>query len=223
MLSVPVGIDYASVIVGVLCGALVGCRRKMDVVGTTVLGFLTGFGGGIVRDLLLGGQDVYFMSHADLIVLSLVLCFVTFYFRGLFFDLDRSLMLADAFSVALFSLAGASKAFAFGCGPVYVVMLGSITAVGGGAMRDCFAGVTPAIFRRSNYYAVACVAGSAAFAGLAFCGAPLEAAAVACVLVVLVLRYASVRFNWQTRDEADLAPEVVRAAKSVTRRVRRRR
>ena len=52
VLTVPVVIDYASVVVGVLTGALFGCRRRLDVVGVTVAGFLTGFGGGIVRDLL---------------------------------------------------------------------------------------------------------------------------------------------------------------------------
>lgn len=229
MLSVPWGIDYASVVVGVLTGALFGCRRKFDVVGTTVLGFLTGYGGGIVRDLLLGGQDVYFMQHPDLIWVSLGICLITFYFRGLFLDLDRSILLADTLSVALFALAGANKAFAYGLDPLYVVIMGTVTAVGGGAIRDSFAGVPPAIFRQSNYYALACVGGSAAYAVLAFAGASLVAAAFACVGVVVALRYASIRFGWRTRAEADLTPRVERAAhaatlaaKNVRRRLRRR-
>ena len=106
VLTVPVVIDYASVVVGVLTGALFGCRRKLDVVGVTVAGFLTGFGGGIVRDLLLGAQDVYFMSHPDLIWVSFAICLLTFYFRGIFLDLNRSILLADTLSVALFALAG---------------------------------------------------------------------------------------------------------------------
>ena len=223
MLTIPWGIDYASVVVGVLTGALVGCRRKFDVVGTTVAGFLTGYAGGIVRDLLLGARDVYFMQHPDLIWVCLGICLVTFYFRGLFLDLDRSLFYADAFSVALFSLAGANKAFAYGLDPLYVVMMGAITAVGGGAIRDSFAGVTPAIFRQSNYYALACLGGSAAYAALAFLGTSLVGAAFACVGVVVALRYLSIRFDWQTRDEADLTPKVERAARRVRRGMRARR
>lgn len=222
MLSVPWGIDYASVVIGVLTGALFGCRRKFDVVGTTVLGFLTGYGGGIVRDLLLGAQDVYFMQHPDLIFVSLGISVVTFYFRGVFLDLDRSIVVADTFSVALFALAGANKAFAYGLSPLYVVIMGVLTAVGGGAIRDSFAGVTPAIFRQSNYYALACLGGSAAFAAFACLGAPLAWAGFACVGVVVLMRYLSLRFGWRTRSEADLTPRVETAARTVRDRLRRR-
>ena len=199
VLTVPVVIDYASVVVGVLTGALFGCRRRLDVVGVTVAGFLTGFGGGIVRDLLLGAQDVYFMSHPDLIWVSLAICLLTFYFRGIFLDLSKSILLADTLSVALFALAGSSKAFAYGLDPLYVVIMGVITAVGGGALRDSFAGIMPAIFRGSNYYAMACLGGSCVFALLAFAGVNLVLAGFACVFAVLMLRYLSIRFNWRTR------------------------
>lgn len=217
MLSIPWGIDYASVIVGVLTGALFGCRRKFDVVGTTVLGFLTGYGGGIVRDLLLGGRDIYFMAHTNLIWLSLGICLATFYFRGLFLDLDRFLFAADTMSVALFALAGASKAVAYGFAPVYVVLLGTITAVGGGALRDSFAGVPPAIFRQSNYYALACVAGSVVFSILAYVQVPLWIAGIACVVSIIALRYLSVHFGWQTQDEADFTPRLKSSASRAAR------
>lgn len=222
VLTVPVVIDYASVVVGVLTGALFGCRRKLDVVGVTVAGFLTGFGGGIVRDLLLGAQDVYFMSHPDLIWVSLAICLLTFYFRGIFLDLNRSILLADTLSVALFALAGSSKAFSYGLDPLYVVIMGVITAVGGGALRDSFAGITPAIFQGSNYYAMACLGGSCAFALLAFAGVSLVVAGIVCVHVVLVLRYLSIRFDWRTREEADLTPRVTAAARTMRQRLRTR-
>lgn len=222
MLSVPWGIDYASVVVGVLTGALFGCRRKFDVVGITVLGFLTGYGGGIVRDLLMGARDIYFMQHPDLIWVSFGICLVTFYFRGLFLDLDRSILFADTLSIALFALAGANKAFAYGLDPVYVVIMGTVTAVGGGAIRESFVGVAPAIFRQSNYYAVACVGGSVAFTVLAFAGVDLVASGFACVGAVVALRFASIRFGWQTRAEADLTPRVEAAASRAVRTMRQR-
>lgn len=199
VLTVPVVIDYASVGRRRPHGALFGCRRRLDVVGVTVAGFLTGFGGGIVRDLLLGAQDVYFMSHPDLIWVSLAICLLTFYFRGIFLDLNKSILLADTLSVALFALAGSSKAFAYGLDPLYVVIMGVITAVGGGALRDSFAGIMPAIFRGSNYYAMACLGGSCVFTLLAFAGVNLVLAGFACVFAVLMLRYLSIRFNWGAR------------------------
>lgn len=222
-LAVPWGIDYASVVVGVLVGALLGCRGKFDVLGTTVLGFLTGYAGGIIRDLLMGANDVYFMQHPDLVWVSLAICLLTFYFRGPFLGLHRSMIAADALSVGLFALAGANKAYAYGLDPLYVILMGTITAVGGGAVRDSFVGVTPAIFRQSNYYALACLGGSASFAVLAYAGAPLEVAGVACVLVVLLLRYLSLRFDWQTRSEADLVPKAKAVVRNMRRRMRTRR
>ena len=197
-------------------GAFVGCK-------TAVLFTLgTGFGGGIVRDLLLGAQDVYFMSHPDLIWVSLAICLLTFYFRGIFLDLNKSILLADTLSVALFALAGSSKAFAHGLDPLYVVIMGVITAVGGGALRDSFAGIMPAIFRGSNYYAMACLGGSCVFALLAFAGVNLVLAGFACVFAVLMLRYLSIRFNWRTREEADLTPRVASAARTMRQRLRTR-
>ena len=159
VLTVPWGIDYFSVVVGVLTGALFACDRKLDIIGTVVLGLVTGYGGGIIRDVLLQDKGVYFTSHPDLILLCIVLCVFVFYFRGLFQHLDAMVFFADALSVGLFALAGASKAYACGEGFVLTVILGAITAVGGGAVRDICVGETPGIFQQSNFSAVAAARG----------------------------------------------------------------
>ena len=124
--------------------------------------------------------------------------------------------------MALFALAGSSKTFAFGLDPLYVVIMGVITAVGGGALRDSFTGITPAIFHGSNYYAMACLGGSCAFAALAFSGVNLVVAGFACVFAVLLLRYLSIRFDWRTREEADFTPRVAQAARTMRQRLRTR-
>ena len=125
VLTVPWGIDYFSVVVGVLTGALFACDRKLDIIGTVVLGLVTGYGGGIIRDVLLQDKGVYFTSHPDLILVCIVLCAFVFYFRGLFKHLDAMVFFADALSVGLFALAGASKAYACGEGFVLTVILGT--------------------------------------------------------------------------------------------------
>ncbi len=212
VLTVPWGIDYFSVVVGVLTGALFACDRKLDIIGTVVLGLVTGYGGGIIRDVLLQDKGVYFTSHPDLILLCIVLCVFVFYFRGLFKHLDAMVFFADALSVGLFALAGASKAYACGEGFVLTVILGAITAVGGGAVRDICVGETPGIFQQSNFYAVAGLGGALLFTVLAYAGVPLVVAGIACVFTVGFLRYWSVYFDWKTRNEADLTPHVARAA-----------
>ncbi len=217
VLTVPWSIDYFSVVVGVLTGALFACDRKLDIIGTAVLGLVTGYGGGIIRDVLLQDHGVYFTSHPDLIVLCIVICVFVFYFRGLFRHLDATVFFGDALSVGLFALAGASKAFACEQGVVLSVILGAITAVGGGAVRDICVGETPGIFQQSNFYAVAGLGGSLAFVVLAYAGCPLWIAGVACVFCVVFLRYWSVYFDWKTRNEADLTPHVARGLGKVKR------
>lgn len=209
VLHVPVGIDYFSVMVGALTGALFACDRKLDVIGTVVAGLLTGYGGGIIRDLLMQDYGVYFMSDTNLILLCVGICVFVFYFRGMFKSLAASVFLADALSVALFALAGASKAFACDQGVVLSVILGAITAVGGGALRDIAVGETPSIFKQSNFYAVAGLCGSASYVLLALADWPLALAAVVCVAVTVFMRYWSVYFDWKTQSEADLTPHVV--------------
>ena len=217
VLTVPWSIDYFSVVVGVLTGALFACDRKLDIIGTVVLGLVTGYGGGIIRDMLLQTHGVYFTSHPDLILICIAICTFVFYFRGLFRHLDATVFFADALSVGLFALAGASKAFSLEQGFVLSVILGAITAVGGGAVRDICVGETPGIFQQSNFYAVAGLGGSFAFVALAYAGSPLPLAGVACVFVVVFLRYWSVYFDWKTSNEADLTPHVARGVGKVRR------
>lgn len=210
VLTVPWGVDYFSIIVGAITGALFACERKLDTVGTVVLGLVTAYGGGLIRDMILQDEGVYFTEHPDLIVICVVLCLFVFYFRGLFKNLDRAVMFADTLSVALFALAGASKAFAAGSGIVVSIVLGAITAVGGGAVRDICVGETPAVFKRSNYYAVAGSGGATMYVVLAVAGCPLPVAGVLCVATVVGLRYASVLLGLKTKQEADFAPAIKR-------------
>ena len=89
--------------------------------------------------------------------------------------------------------------------------------MGGGAVRDICVGETPGIFQQSNFYAVAGLGGSFAFVALAYAGSPLPLAGVACVFVVVFLRYWSVYFDWKTSNEADLTPHVARGVGKVRR------
>ena len=210
VLTVPWSIAYFSVIAGVLTGALFACDRKLDIIGTVVCGLITGYGGGVLRDTLMQGTGVYFTSHPDLIVTCILICVFVFYFRGIFKHLEATVFLADALSVGLFALAGASKAVAFEQGMVLSVIMGGITAVGGGAIRDICVGEVPGVFQRSNYYAVAGLGGAAVYVVLARFGCPLALAGIACVLAVVALRYWSVFFDWRTTSEADLTPTIAR-------------
>lgn len=191
------------------------CDRKLDIVGTVVCGLFTAYGGGVLRDFLLQDEGVYFMSHPYLFLLCVFLCAFVFYFRGLFRHLPSTIFLCDTLSVALYAVAGASKAFDCGSGFIMSIVLGAIVGVGGGAIRDSFVGEVPGIFRSSNFYAVAALGGSFTYVLLVqFCSDP-TGAAILCVAAVLALRYLSVFFDWRTGDDPiDLTPYVSRPIKS---------
>lgn len=212
---VPAFIDYFAVVVGVVTGAMFACDRKLDIVGTVVCGLFTAYGGGALRDFLLQDEGVYFMSHPYLFLLCVFLCIFVFYFRGIFRHLPSTIFLCDTLSVALYAVAGASKAFDCGSGFIMSIVLGAIVGVGGGAIRDSFVGEVPGIFRSSNFYAVAAIGGSFTYVLLVQFGSDPAGSAILCVAVVLALRYLSVFFDWRTGDDPiDLTPYVSRPFKS---------
>lgn len=207
--------DYLSVIVGGITGALFACDRNLDIVGAVTLGLMTGYGGGVVRDILLDGHGFYFMQHADLVLIAAAICAFVFFFQGVFKHLDATVFFADALSVGLFALAGASKAVSCDVGFVYAVLLGAITGVGGGAIRDVCVGEVPGVFKESNFYAVASLGGALMYVVAVYVGSPSLAASLLCVFTVVALRYWSVYFDWRTSTPTDLTPVLSRTVKAI--------
>lgn len=206
--AVPVGIEYFFVLVGVFTGALVALERRIDVVGTIALGLVTGYGGGILRDVLLQSHGVYFINHPSLVVVSVLLCMLVFYFKGAFRYLAASITLVDALSVAFFAVAGGAKAMTCGLGLVMSTVLAFVTAIGGGILRDVISGETPAIFKGSNYYAIAALSCSFVFVVLQRMGASQLFATVMCVVMMLVVRYLSIYLDWRTHIDTDLTSKL---------------
>ena len=221
-LATPVFLDDAAVIIGVITGAMAGCNRQMDVVGTIIAGILTGYGGGIVRDLLLRDHGIYFMEHPNLLVCSIFIAAFVFYFRGLFEHREGLLEYLDIFSVGMFTLAGVDKTWACGFGVVYALFLGLSTGVFGGALRDIMTNEVPAIFKPSYFYAVASLAGAGSYVILMLFGCPRTMAGIVCVAATVFVR------NWSTTkhldtyapDRADLSPYVKSLALRFARKIR---
>lgn len=209
-LFVPASLEYFFIIVGVLTGAIYGCRHKMDIVGVITAGMITGYGGGIIRDLLLHDQGIYFMQHPYLVLVCIAISVFVFYFRGLFDRGEKLIFFLDIVSVGMFTLAGADKAFAAGCHGIYVVMMGLITGVFGGAVRDIIANEVPAIFKPSSFYAIASLIGAVVFFALAALGCPRSIAALACLVATVFVRYLSKMRHLDTSAHADFSPAILK-------------
>ena len=180
-----------------------------------VCGLLTGYGGGVIRDMLLQNHGFYFMQHSDLVIICLCVCLFTFFFHGIFRNLPATVFFADALSVGLFALAGSSKGVACDAGIVYSIILGTLTGVGGGALRDISVGEIPGVFQESNFYAIAGLGGSVTYVFLRLMEVPVWVSSFSCVFMVVALRYWSVVFDWRSPRSQDLTPLLRKSLKTI--------
>ena len=143
-----------------LSGALMGVRRQFDIIGMAVLAMITALGGGVIRDVLIGSTPPDALLHIWWLVVPLAATVVTFYFHPRVTQLRRSVAFFDAVGLGLFCVAASAKALAFGLSPLASVILGVITGIGGGILRDLLSGETPAVLRRdSQLYAIPAILG----------------------------------------------------------------
>ena len=214
--SIPVWLDLAAVVVGSASGLLVAQDRKLDLVGHIVLAMLGGLGGGLIRDIIMQRGGVYMISSEMAIPVTVLAGLVGFLFPGIFRKVPNLLEWVDIISVGLFVAAGTDKAVIYSLGPWAAVLMGTATGVGGGMMRDIFLGDTPRIFQRSNLYAICAVAGSVVYYVAIFKLCINRPWAVAlCVLVTVLLRRISLRFNVLSPADMDLTPKVVEGAQQM--------
>ena len=195
-------IDYLGVTVGVVAGTMFAIDRKMDILGAASLGLVTGFGGGIIRDLLLQNQGIFFMEHPLVILASICISVTLSLARGHLVDFQKYIFHLDAFTMAWYVLAGASKSWFAGAGAVISVILGSVTAVGGGALRDICVGEVPRVFLPGRYYGVSSVVAAMFYVIPVELGAPQDISSILCVTAGFALTVLSDRFNWHTHGES---------------------
>ena len=220
--SLPTWVDLASVIVGSAGGVAVARARHLDAVGFVGLALLCGLGGGLIRDIMMQVGSVYMLDSPFAIPVSVATALVAFLFPQPIDRAGRLLEWLDIMAVALFALVGCDKALVHGFYPASCMLMGIMTGVGGGMLRDVFLGEVPRIFQRSNLYAVCALAGSATYYA-AVMGLSMSKlwAGLLCIAVTIGLRRWSLRFNVQTPADVDLGPRVGRAVRLV--RVTRRR
>lgn len=188
-------LDMAGVIVFALSGVILACRSRMDPFGMLVLAAVTGIGGGTLRDLVLGVRPVFWVT--DPTYLWVILATVGLSILGFHYihRLSRGFLpVADAFGLALFTVIGAHKALMLEAPGVVAVLMGLLTGVAGGMVRDVLARRVPMVLRQ-EVYATASIAGGVVFVALEAIAVPLAVSIATGLVVTLGLRLSAIHWH----------------------------
>jgi len=217
-LFLPVWFEVAAIFAGALAGGMTAVRLKFDVTGVMVLAVVNGLGGGIIRDTLLQDYGVFAIEQPRALWAVLVAAVLAMFFFSAARRLKPLLAVIDAFSLALFCIVGADKALVAGLTLVPAIMLGTVTAVGGGMIRDVLCDREPEILRRGSLSATAALAGSTTYVLLAsWLNITKFPAMFAAGSVAMILRVGSLWLGWESPEPVDLTPTVSAMPRSIYR------
>lgn len=176
-----------------LSGGLAGVRARLDVFGVAVLSAVVGLAGGITRDLLIGVPPATFRDWRYLVAVGAA-ALVCVFAAAILERVERSVLFFDAIGLAVFCVTGATTALDHGLGPVQATLLGAITAIGGGMLRDVLLGEVPTVLRR-ELYAIPALIGAAVVALAHVAGSTSVAFALIGAVLCLGLRLVGLRYG----------------------------
>ncbi|GAA2032217.1 trimeric intracellular cation channel family protein [Agromyces tropicus] len=197
---IQVVLEYVGTIAFAISGAVAAGRKRMDLVGVVVLACLVAVGGGTLRDVLVGNLPVFWVRNPTyLLVAILTAIAVVALTRTRALDVLQRfhvIQVSDAAGMAVFVVTGTNVALAAGASDISAAIIGVLSGVGGGIIRDILADEVPDVLRSGQFYATAALAGAAVYVGLlALDVDPLLVFWIPIVLI-LVIRLVSLRFGW---------------------------
>lgn len=177
-----------------ISGALTALRNDMDVFGVAMIAFVTGVGGGTIRDVLLGSFPVWWIAAPSAVLICLVGAAVAIVAQPLIYSRLKALIWADAMGLSVFAVLGAQAALAADAPLVIAIFMGAVTATFGGVVRDVLLNEPPLILKQ-DIYATAALIGAGVYTGLLFLGLGESPAAVIAALSTFAIRAAAIIFN----------------------------
>lgn len=187
--------DLLGVAVFAVSGALAAGRKSLDLLGVGVIAVVTATGGGTLRDLLLDRHPVFWIQNPIYLVVILAAAALTLIYTRFRRPPNRALLIADAFGLALFSISGAQIAERTTVSAIIIVVMGAMTGVAGGVIRDVLLAEIPLILRRGNIYAVAAIAGVSVYLGLQYVGLDRSLATVLGMGTIAAMRLAAIAWG----------------------------
>ena len=189
-------LDLAGTAVFAVSGAAVGVKYRLDIFGVCVLAFIAGNAGGMLRDVMLGATPPAALSGWQHLTVSLGAAIVTFWWHPRVDRLRTAILLFDAAGLGLFAVAGTQKALTSGLDPLVSAILGMLTGIGGGVLRDVLVNEIPTVLR-GELYAVAALSGAVVVvAGHVFGVSSTVPTMIAGAALCFAIRLLSIRRGW---------------------------
>jgi uncharacterized membrane protein YeiH len=203
----PIGYNLAATFLFALTGVILATKRGYDFIGVSIMALIAGAGGGLIRDgvFLQQGPALFIQSPQFIMAVLLAVAVGGFSyhvvkrFDGLFF-------VADALGIGIYGVIGAQMTLNAGLGVMAAIIVGFVSAIGGGILRDVLIKKEPVIFFPGQFYALAALVGICTFLVLAAqLKVPAQVAAVIAIGVTFFIRLASLRFDFESKPLADFA------------------
>lgn len=191
-----VAFDVGGTFVFALSGATAAVKHRLDLFGVLVLSFAAGNSGGIARDVMIGAVPPAAITDWRYVAVSMLAGLITFFWYRTIDRLNSPVLVFDAAGLALFAVSGAGKALAFHAGPVAATLLGMLTGIGGGMVRDVLVTQIPTVLR-TELYAVAALIGAAVVVTGRMLDIPSSTAAAVGAVLCFGLRFMSIRRGWR--------------------------
>lgn len=197
--SILLAIEVAATLAFALSGLIEATRRRMDIIGVFSVAFASAFGGGTVRDVLLDRRPLFWVQNQEYVWLVLALTLTApLVLRAVRHQIvDKVMEVADALGLGLFAISGASLAQAAGMPPVISVLMGAITAVVGGVLRDVLCNEIPRVFHDHVPYTLCAFIGCALFLALHGLGVAPQVSTAAGIAATTGLRLLAVVRGWR--------------------------
>ncbi len=202
-------LDFASVFVFALAGGLVASRAQLDIVGFIFVACLSGIGGGTVRDLILGRDQIFWVANPVYLSIICLAAILTFFGAHLIHRRYSLMVWLDAVALSVAVSAGVLTARNLGASWPIEIVMGIMTGCLGGLMRDVVCNEVPLVLKHGELYVTAAFAGSAVSATLIAFGLPGQIAAFACAGTTFALRAGAIAFGWSLPIYRNAPPQNV--------------
>lgn len=187
-------LDLIGTFVFAISGTIAAGQKRLDLFGAACIGFVTAIGGGTIRDMMIGIHPVSWTTSMNYFYVILAAIIITFFLTEQVTKFRKTIFLFDTIGIGVFTIIGVEKALSNGINTPIAIIMGILTAVAGGVLRDTLINEVPLIFKK-EIYATACLVGGIAYIGLQRTGIPMETNQVVTILIIIAIRVISIKYK----------------------------